>query len=62
MEIIFRGKHSNTDTFVGTCSKCKTKVRFNRSEAKQSNDQKGGFLIYVQCPVCNYAIYGDLEK
>lgn len=52
MEIIKRGTPPEDREYEGTCTDCRTEVRFKQSEASSSNDPREGPLYFVGCPVC----------
>ena len=53
MEILFKGTPPGEQQYEGHCTTCLTRVRFKRSEATESNDQRDPG-VYVKCPVCKH--------
>ena len=52
IEIIERGSLPENDVFDAQCWKCRSKLRFLRSDAKLTSDQRDGDFLTVECPVC----------
>lgn len=46
MEIIFRGQEPHKKVHTGTCTNCKTKVRYEEWEGTIVYDQRDGVLSY----------------
>lgn len=48
--------------FYGTCTRCKTRIRFVRSDASHysAGDQREGPFATVACPTsgCRHTVYG----
>lgn len=56
MEIIFRGQEPHKKVHTGTCTNCKTRVRYEEWEGTIVYDQRDGDYIKVPCPVCGRVI------
>jgi hypothetical protein len=59
VEVLKEGKLPEEDTFEGTCSHCKCRVRCRRFEAEWHSDFRDGDYYTVKCPTkgCPSAIY-----
>lgn len=57
IEIISRGHLPENDQFEATCHKCKSSLRFLRSDGKLSFDQRDGDFLTVSCPVCGDSVH-----
>lgn len=62
MDILFKGIPPGEVEYEGTCSSCQTRVKFKRGEAKEGGDQREGFHLEVDCPVCRGKIYSNFKK
>lgn len=60
MEIVYRGVEPRKIVYDGTCSHCKTRVRFEQWEGIITYDQRDGDFISVTCPVCGRKIDAPL--
>ncbi len=60
MEILKRGVKPEDQFYLGTCHKCGTEVKFQRSEGVVTQDQRDGNFISVNCPVCGNKIHANL--
>ena len=56
MEILFRGTPPSAREHTGTCSCCKTQVKFKQAEGKVTYDQRDGNYVAITCPVCGHPI------
>lgn len=62
MQILYKGTPPGDVVYVGTCSSCQTKVKFKKLEAKECGEQRDGFYLEVQCPVCPSKITSNYTK
>lgn len=57
-EILKRGELPEERKYQGTCSNCKSEIRFGHSEVHHSYDQRdGGSIFKATCPVCQKDMY-----
>lgn len=52
IEVVRRGHLPEEDQFEAQCYRCKSDIRFLRSDAKFTADQRDGDFVTVACPVC----------
>ena len=57
IEVIRRGHLPENDQFEAECYRCKTGVRFLRSDAQFTSDQRDGDFVTVKCPACGDSIH-----
>ena len=57
MKIIERGIKPDDMTQQARCTRCRTLVEFQRSEARFVSDQRDGDAMVVKCPVCGHEIW-----
>ena len=57
MEILHRGTPPSEREYRGSCTNCKTVIKFKANEAKRHSDQRDGDFLSIGCPICNGTIY-----
>lgn len=62
IEVISRGHLPENDQFDASCHKCKSVLRFLRSDAKLTSDQRDGDFLTVPCPVCGTSVHVAANK
>lgn len=62
IEVIRRGNLPENDQFDVKCNHCKSEIRFLRSDARLTSDQRDGDFLKVDCPVCNHAVHVAANK
>lgn len=61
MEIIKRGTPPDEIEYEAKCNNCKTEIKFKRSEAVVTFDQREGDYMSISCPVCFSQIHRSLK-
>lgn len=61
MEVIKQGKKPTEKTYTGTCSNCRSQVRFRGSEATNVSHDRDGEVAHANCPVCGAVFWGYPE-
>lgn len=56
IKIIERGPLERK-SYKTRCVRCRTKFRFDRSDARLVNDQRDGDALVVPCPVCSADVW-----
>lgn len=59
IEVIRRGHLPENDQFEAECCKCKSQLRFLRSDARHTSDQRDGDFVTVTCPVCQGPVHAQ---
>lgn len=62
IEVINRGHLPENDQFEAKCNHCKSDLRFLRSDARFTSDQRDGDFVTVDCPVCSHAVHVASSK
>ena len=65
MDILKRGIPPSERTYIADCRTCKSQIKFKRTEAKLTSDQRDGDYLNIVCPVCGAGItkaLGDFER
>lgn len=57
IEVIKRGVLPEDQPYEATCRNCHSQIRFLRSDARLTFDQRDGDFLTVACPVCGKAIH-----
>lgn len=59
IEVIKKGIKPEDRMVQGTCSNCKSEMRWKASDGKQQSDQREGDWNEIQCPVCQHKVCGN---
>lgn len=59
IEVIRRGHLPENDQFEAVCHRCKSQLRFLRSDAKHTSDQRDGDFVTITCPVCQSPVHAQ---
>jgi hypothetical protein len=62
VEVIQRGHLPENDQFEATCSRCRSQLRFLRSDAKLTHDQRDGDFVTISYPVCSNSVHASASK
>ncbi len=59
IEVTRRGHLPENDQFEAQCFKCKSEMRFLRSDARHASDQRCGDFVTIDCPVCGAPVHAQ---
>lgn len=57
VEVLRKGKKPEDRQYEVTCRHCRAQLRFKRSEARYSSDQRDGNALTVACPECKHDVW-----
>lgn len=57
IEVIERGTPPGEKPYKVTCTSCRSKLKFLRTDAKFTSDQRDGAYLTIRCPVCGTDVH-----
>ena len=57
IEVLERGSPPSEKVYETHCNGCHSKLRFKRSDAQFTSDQRDGDFLSIACPVCGRNVY-----